>query len=210
MDFKSLIRLFFRLAPGLVLTAALLPLPAGAQLRASEDLEFGIRGGIGWAGSLPESLLGASAFFMFPGGRWGLYLDAKIPHDSLKRGSEYEDDLSVEQVEAEFPPERRIALLSLKEWRIFNVAFVRPFTRSSALVIGGGLAQLSSIQGYGDEGEDPINPTGYFYVQDDRESGWEPTGIAAAMFEVNDSFALLAGFDLAPRTFTFAAYYLFR
>ena len=35
-------------------------------------------------------------------------------------------------------------------------------------------------------------------------------GLAAAIFQVSRSFAIRAGFDLAPRTFTFAGYYLLR
>jgi hypothetical protein len=44
----------------------------------------------------------------------------------------------------------------------------------------------------------------------DPSNGWEPTVIAAAIFQVSHSFAIPAGFDSPPRTFTFAGCYLLR
>jgi hypothetical protein len=41
---------------------------------------------------------------------------------------------------------------------------VRPLTQTSPLVIGVGLAEFSSIRGFGDEGEEPLNPSGYYFV----------------------------------------------
>ena len=185
----------------LTLTALLLP---------GEDLGFPMRGGFGWAGTLPDALLGAAGFYMFQGNRWGVYVDAKIPHDSLKRSANFQGNLTIAQVESEFPANRRIPIFVVEEWRLFNVGFVRPLTEETAIVLGGGVAHFSAVQEYSDEGEMPLTRSGFYFVEDELRSGWEPNLLVSAMFRVGTSIAFNAGFEWAPKSFTFALLYTFQ
>jgi hypothetical protein len=200
-------RAWFALAVALAVAA---PSPGAAQLLPPEDLEFSMRGGLGWAGTVPDALLGAAFFYMLPGRRIGLYADAKIPHDSAKRSPLFQDDLTIAEVLEEFPIERRLPAGRQDEWQIFHLGLVRPISEVAALVVGGGIAHRAVIQEYGDDGDPPLTPSGYYFVEDEAVSGWEGTLTVAAIFAGGESIAFSAGFELAPRSFSLGVFYLLR
>jgi len=193
------------------LVAFAIPTAADAQRLVGSDWEFSLGTGFGWAAAFPDAMLGAGVFHIFEGTKWGILAEAKIPHDSNKRSPDYQGDLTLEAVFADFPEEKRIEIPpAQEEWRLLNVALIRALTPESALYLGGGFAQKSVVREFGDNSEAPLTRSGFYFVEDGEETGWHPNVIGGVLLRGGDHIAFTAGFESAPLVLSLGIYYVIR
>lgn len=184
---------------------------AEAQIRMAEDWEFAMGSGFGWAAVLPDAMLGVGGFHVFGGTRWGLIGSVTIPHDSNKRTPDFQDNLTIETVENDFPEEKRILIGSdQEEWRILNLGVLRAITPEAALYVGGGAAQKSVLREFGDNTDPPLTRSGFYYVQVEDESGWEPNVSFGVLMRGGERIAFSVGFESAPQILSAGVYFVFR
>ncbi len=184
----------------LALTGA--PLGASAQAQIDMQAPFGMQTAVGWAASIPDAILGAGAFHMFGAGRWGLFAEAKIPHDSKRRSPDFRGDLTLARVLEEFEPEARIPVRRYEEWRVLNLSLVRSVSTQSALFLGGGLARKSELREFGDNTDPPLTRTGFYFVEDEDASGWHPNLVVGALLRGGERIGFSTGFELATQAIT--------
>jgi len=186
------------------LLAALLSLPGAAAGQSGVDLDapFGLRTALGWAGSLPDAILGAGGLQMMGDGRWGWFAEVKIPHDSKRRNPDFRSDLTVARVLEEFEPNARIAVGRYEEWRLLNLSLVRALSSESAVYVGGGIARKSLLQEFGDNTDPPLTRTGFYFVEDTDESGWHPNFVAGVILRGGERVGFSTGFETITRTIT--------
>jgi hypothetical protein len=199
------------LSPAALALAFLLPHPLAGQTLVPDEWEFTFRSGFGWAGALPDAMLGVGGFHMFGASKWGVLGSVMIPHDSDKRSPDYQDDLTIAGILQDFPEEKRIEVPPAREeWRLLNLAAVRAITPESAFFLGAGFAQKAVVREFGDSSEDPLTRSGFYYVQDEDLTGWHPNFVGGILLRGGSRIAFLAGFESAPAILSLGAFYVFR
>jgi len=189
--------------------------PGQAQAPPSDDLPFQMGTGVGWAFTLPGAFLGIGGFHIFEDTAWGVHAEAKMTHDSDKRRRNFQEDLTVAFLELNYPEIRRDLIGERDEWLILNASIVRTITPELALMAGGGIARRSIMREYVDhlaqgEGMGELSDTGFYFVEDERNSGWEPNATVGALMRSSEHLAFTAGFEAASRSFILGAYLVLR
>jgi len=185
-----------------------LPLPLPLLGQVGGGWVPGMKMGAGWSGVVPEAVLGAGFFHFVGSSRIGVYGHAMMPHDSRVRDPYFESDLTVAEVEA-LPSDQRIPISVREEFRVLGGGVMWAVSRESALGAGGGMVRRVVLREYGDDSDAPRNPSGFFWVEDEEETGWEPNWNLMALFRGGQNIAFTAGFDYQPRSITLGLYLLF-
>lgn len=137
------------LAAVLACAAAAFPLgPAAVQSQAPAAPDFASARyvGVGYVANAPDELFGAGAFVLLRSG-FGLYLDAKMSHDSPGRESHFLADMSLQTAEA-------LGDTNLREkdaFRSFNAALLRRISGDAAAYLGAGLSRRTRYHEFEDE-----------------------------------------------------------
>ena len=196
-----------------MLTALLLLAPdvLQAQVTADRDLHLGMRTGVGYAGSMPDILLGASVFHLFSDGGFGAVVDFKMGHETLKGDPSYMDEWTTEWVLENRPndvPLRSGAERSTRhdEWMVVNLGVMRPLTGDFAVILGAGAANRSAIDEF-DTTEVGVTPTQWYYVSNEGASGWELNLHGSAVIRAGRNVLLRFGYDRGPRMISFGGYW---
>lgn len=134
--------------------------------------------------------------------RWGWFAEVKIPHDSKRRSPDFQGDLTLARVLDEFEPNARIPVGRYQEWHILNLALVRALSAESAIYLGGGMARKSVLQEFGDNSDPPLSRTGFYFVEDADESGWDPNLVAGVILRGGERVGFATGFETITQTIT--------
>jgi len=199
--------------PGLLAWGALLPSAEGADAQgppgSPTDSRLGT--GVGWTVALPEAFLGLGFFHRFGASPWGVFVDGKLTNEGRKRDPNFHADRTVATIEAEIPSFRREFLADWDDWTLFSVGVLRAVTPHFAILVGGGAARKLVIREYLDPSESTeLSDRGVYFVEHEDESGVEPNAVLTALIRGGGSVAFSAGFELAPRSITVGAFYVFR
>jgi hypothetical protein len=185
---------------------ASLPLAETPPLGAQADVDFsrGSNWTVGFVANAPNQLLGAGVILGVPALRgWGLYLDAKFPHDDPARDvvlpftpSEAED------LGDEFFNER-------SAWTSVNAAAVLGLTRELAAYLGAGYSRRTNYLQY-------VDPTagrgelGRYWVEDFDQPETHVNVLGGAFFRMGRRLVFQIGAQAAPAGFTAGGHVLVR
>lgn len=198
-----------KLAVGAVV-AALTVAPAAAQNRIApgQGFENLPRLGIGYVANAPQILTGASAYTVVDVfGGLGLYVDAKLNLETPEDERDFVDDLTVRQVEA-FPGQE--ADRDERSWWSVNAALIRPLSPEFMVYLGAGYAYEGVYWRYRDlNGVLDIGTFGWYWVQDDRDSGYRVNFLAGMFFRMSERVAFQFGLESVPSGVTVGGSYSF-
>lgn len=176
--------------------------PAAAQVPLDSDFTTTPHWVIGYAANIPDQLLGFSGLVLGPQlGGWGIYVDVKRTTDSPADRSDFEPSLTAEEVDNQFGDFR---FSDQSAWTTVNVAAVRVLKETFAVYAGAGYSKETAYARY----QDPTftrGVAGFYWVEDDRESGNRINFIGGAWFRATSLLMLQLGGETAPAGFTMGA-----
>jgi hypothetical protein len=192
----------------LVLAAcAATALPAHAQIGvpSARRMVFQPTFGVGYVANAPNQFAGVSAHYisnLFGG--LGVYVDAKFDPESPRDQEGYVDSVTVEDVES-----RRNDQFFSEEgsWTSVNVALMRPLSPQFIVYLGAGYSDGKQYREYLDL-ERQEGREGFYWVQDEAESGGKVNVLGGAFFKVTDNVAFQLGGETAPGGITVGVSYL--
>lgn len=196
----------------LILALGLLfaPLALHAQTGAVRDFRSGMRTGVGYAGVVPDAILGAGVFRMFGTRGLGVFADWKMTESGASGDPDYCPPQIAVCTEDWVLSERNDMRLDVAdEWLIFNAGLVYAVTRELALMAGAGLARHETFAEYFHDEDDPelrITSSGAYFVDVEPQPGWGAQFVAGAMIRAGRRIAFRFGYETAPGGMSFGAY----
>lgn len=211
-------------AARVAVTALTLLLAAAGPLSAQGDPTFerGIRTAIGYAGVLPDAMLGAGALHRFEGTRWGGFADVKTTSGSVTSDRDYcpagarppvVEACTIAAVEARW---NDIPLRDVDEYLLVNAGVLRVLTEELALLVGVGLARPRLIREYAENinrelGEEPrVSEFGVYFAPLEEDPAWTPQLAVGALFRAGPRFLIRIGYETAPGGMSIGAYFVVR
>lgn len=187
------------------------PVVAAGQIDIERDFLTGLSTGVGYAGSMPDILLGASVFHLFSDGGFGVIADFKMGHETIKGDPSYKEDWTTERVLEERPldlpvqPQDRRSTRN-DEWMVVNLGTVKPLTREFAIAAGAGAAYRTAIDEFTTDDAE-FSRTEWYWVQNEAETGWELNLHGSLLFKAGRNVVLRFGYDRGPRMISFGGYW---
>lgn len=182
----------------------LLVLSGAAPLAAQADVDFsrGSNWTVGYVVAAPSQLLGGGAILGVPALRgWGLYVDAKFPHDDPAR------DILRAGTPADAEGDGHERLNARSAWMSVNLAAVRGMTRELALYLGAGYShRIQYVQYVDPQG----GAAGRYWVEDFDQPENHVNVIGGAFFRMGRRIIFQAGAQAAPAGFTAGGHILVR
>lgn len=195
-------------AAGAVVAALAAPAAAQNRIAPGQGFENLPRLGIGYVANAPNILTGASAYTVLDVfGGLGLYVDGKMNLQTPEDERDFVGDLTVSQVEA-FPGQE--ADRDERSWWSVNAALIRPLSPEFMVYLGAGWAYEGVYWRYRDvNGVLDIGTLGWYWVQDDRSSGYTVNVLAGMFFRMSENVAFQFGLEAVPNGVTVGGSYSF-
>jgi hypothetical protein len=192
----------------LLLTTAALPLQA--QTQPARAFGSGMRFGAGYAGAIPEALVGVGAITFFGDSRVGAFADWKMTLPSITNDDIYCPEginpCTVAFVNGE-RNDQEVRIVD--EWLAFNAGVMYAITPEFAFMGGGGIVRQSTYREFFHSEADPaqrITETGGYYVDDEDEGGWVPQAVVGLLLRAGNRLAFRFGYETAPGGMSLGAY----
>lgn len=170
--------------------------PAQASAQASLIPRFGV----GYVTDPPDLLGGVNAFAMTSlFGGLGIYVDTKWDLKSPAKDNTFISDMTAYQAESQI--EGLQPGQEDNSWRSFNVALLRPVTRTLMVYAGGGYAIRKRYQEYRDPSRQ-LGEFGFFLVEDPRFEKTTVNLMFGGITRLSRLFSFQFGIETAPRGFS--------
>jgi len=202
---------FFAIIPFLAMAG-----PLSAQNnRPRRDFRDGMRTGIGYAGAMPDAIIGLGLFHFVGDRPIGLFADWKITALSgIREDDEYCPTGIAECTASWVLAERNDQHLDdRKEWRAFNAGIAYALTPDFAVLLGGGLARETRFQQFFDNNTDQVQrltDSGAYYVDDDIAPAWTGQAVLGVLLRAGRSLAFRVGYETAIGGLGLGAYFRLR
>jgi hypothetical protein len=159
---------------------------------------------------IPEALVGVGAFHILPGGNWGLFADTKFSRGSKEDEPYFLADQKAADLEATLPVFRRNHIKAYGDWLFVSGGIIRALSREVAIMLGGGMVERTVIREYFDETDQAPSPSGFYFVRDERDSGWYMNGNAGVLMRAGQNLVWSIGFEARPRSLSAGVFWVFR
>lgn len=223
LQIYPLSRLWARTSVALVCVTALAIGPGlNAQQVQGPHLKDGIHTAVGYAGVLPDALLGVGVLHRLGGRSFGLFADFKETPSSVLSDRDYcpagarppvVSSCTIDAVQARW---NDIPLRDIAEYRIFNVGVFHAVSPELALMVGGGFVRPWLIREFSENidrttGEEPrVSEFGAYFVPLDEDPAWTTQVVLGALFRAGPRLLLRIGYETAPGGMSVGGYFVLR
>jgi hypothetical protein len=164
------------------------------------------RFGAGYVVNAPRMMAGGGLYGITPiFGGLGLYVDVKAGVDSPRKKSNFNPNLTAQQVDDQLGD---MFFTSKSTWRSFNAALIRPVTSELMLYVGGGWAEHTDFNLYYDP-QEVRGLAGYYWVEKPRTSGGQANLMGGLILRLGSNLNAMFGAESAPKGFTVGVFLTF-
>jgi hypothetical protein len=198
------------------------PADVAAQAVQGAHLQNGIHTAVGYAGVLPDVLLGGGILHRFNGRSYGIFADFKQSSSSLLSDRDYcpagarppvVSACTIDAVQAVW---NDIPIRDVPEYRIVNAGALVAISPELALMVGGGLVRSQLIREFSENidresGEDPrVSEFGRYYVPVAEDPTWTTQLVVGGLFRAGPRLLLRVGYETAPGGISVGGYLVVR
>jgi len=181
------------------------------QALSRRTFEGGIRTGIGYTPVVPHVMLGAGAWRLFGGGRFGVFADAKTTHPRYRSDKDY-CPAAIEPCNVPAVEDLRfdLKLRDVADYVIFNAGGLVPLSPEFAVLAGVGAVKRTRFREYYDGTLDPdlmVTEDGSYYVPHDPATSWGAQVVVGMLIRISGRVVLRFGYERGPGGMSLGGYW---
>lgn len=189
--------------------AGTLLLPQAQPLSAQTTVDFAERSNwlVGYVVNAPQQLLGfGTGVVLSRLGGFGVYVDAKLTHDSPARDSGFLENMTPQEA----MDRGDIFFKDDSAWTTVNIAVVKGISEELALYLGAGPSWRTFYSQFEETPPAELSPLGLYWVEDEVRSEVHANVIAGGFFRMGNRVVFQFGAGTAPAGFTAGFHFLLR
>jgi hypothetical protein len=199
------------------------PVAVEAQMTTpGAHLQDGIHTAVGYAGVLPDVLLGGGLLHRLGNRPFGFFADYKQSSTNLAAERDYcpagarppvVSACTIDAVQARW---NDIPLRDVNEYKIVNVGAFYAVSPELALMVGGGLVRPTIIREFSENidreaDEEPrVSEFGRYYVPFEEDPAWTTQVVVGALFRAGPRLVFRIGYESAPGGMSVGGYLVVR
>jgi hypothetical protein len=181
------------------------------QALSRRTFEAGIRTGVGYTPVVPHVMLGAGAWHLFGGGKFGVFADAKTTHPRYRSDKDYCPP-AIEPCTVPAVEDLRfdLKLRDVADYVIFNAGAVVPLGPEFAVLAGAGVVRRTRFREYYDGALDPdflITEDGSYYAPHEPATSWGAQAVVAMLIRISGRVVLRFGYERGPGGMSLGGYW---
>lgn len=164
------------------------------------------RFGAGYVADAPNMLVGGGLFVVTPVvGGFGLYVDLKMSGGSPAKESNYNPNLTAQQVRDLYTDRPYV---NKSAWSSVNVALIRPMTAELMIYLGGGVTKRDDYAEFWDTTQ-TRGDLGYYWVRKMPTPRYLPNVMGGVQLRLGSNVNAMFGVETAPKGFTVGLFLVF-